>query len=439
MPDGENSHLKEGKRESAVEYSSREICPPSLLLQHLLRAHSIFLLHHAPSLAQLYTRLTRLKFCGALERFWNKFLLDWDVLLSGNPAVDIHNGLKLAAGGELGIGVGEEEWGSGEREVLEGFVSRTEGLVDLIVSRFGDSPGKIDAISDTSTRNSSTVDLENKRIWLGAGRVPRPADGVIFSGIGAVTRPSVRDLSAWMEWIYKYGRNAYGVADNPHSARRKKKNAIAPKASTDQRRSVRSTGHPENDIPRSIVTLSRDPSIAAGTSKSAAQEGEIVEAAKYVLSHEEESPPATETLIKYLTLGVYGSSWGIPSKRAQVHRQVSEHHVQQSGRDVDSKSIGKIPIQQIESKAMNDTNTRSEPANGDEANGSFLIGLQGNLENEDQDPVDDEGNGTDTGTDRELGSGKVEWNSRLLLRTLHVKRSKWKKSDTNSSISCEWD
>ena len=377
-------------------------------------------------------------------------MLDWDVLLSGNPAVDIHNGLKLAAGGELGIGVGEEEWGSGEREVLEGFVTRTEGLVDLIVSRFGDSSGNSDAISDASMRNSSTVDLENKRVWLGAGKVPRPSDGVVFSGIGAVARSSVRDLSAWMEWIYKYGRNAYGVADNPHSTRRKKKKVTIPKTSTDQQQSVHSTvrdpgdinsgshSHPENDIPRSIVTLSRDASIAAGTSKRAAKEGEVGEVAKNVLFHEEESPPATETLMKYLTLGVYGSSWGIPSKRVQVHRQVSEHHVQQSRRDDDAKSIGTIPIQQTESKAMNDANIRTEPANGDEVNGSFLIGLQGDLENEDQNVVDDE-DGTETGIDRELGSGKVEWNSRLLLRTLHVKRAKWKKSDTNSSISCEWD
>ena len=61
------------------------------------------------------------------------------MLLHGNPAVEIFNGLKLAAGGELGIGVGEEDWGSGEREVLEGFIGRTEGLVDLVVARFGDS------------------------------------------------------------------------------------------------------------------------------------------------------------------------------------------------------------------------------------------------------------------------------------------------------------
>jgi hypothetical protein len=33
------------------------------------------------------------------------------LLLTGNPIVDIYNGIKLSAGGELGIGVGEEEWG----------------------------------------------------------------------------------------------------------------------------------------------------------------------------------------------------------------------------------------------------------------------------------------------------------------------------------------
>ena len=424
-----------------MEYSSRELCPSSLLLQHLLRGHSIFLLHHAPSLAQLYARLTRSRFCGALERFWNRFLLDWDVLLSGNPAVDIYNGLKLAAGGELGIGVGEEEWGSGEREVLEGFINRTEGLVDLIVSRFGDLPSGAEVAPNTSTRISSTVELGDNRSWLGSGRIPRPSDGVIFSGIRAIGRSSVRDLSAWMEWIYKYGRNAYGVTDNPHSARRKKKKTSPPRISQKSTRSrAQHSGHPKSgsdrqsrhsppSIPPPIVTTSGNSSATADGSRKAAQKDEPGGVAENVMSHEEETPPATETLMKYLTLGVYGSSWGIPSKRTQIYRQVSEHHVLESSVE-DQKLKNESHLQQLEPEATDDRKTKIEPPNGDVANGCFLIGLQGNLENEDQDLADEERDGTEIGADREETG---EWNSRMLLRTVYVRRVTRKNSDDADS------
>ena len=419
-----------------MEYSSREVCPPSLLLQCLLRAHSIFLLHHAPSLAQLYARLTRPKFCGALGRFWNSFLLDWDVLLSGNPAVDIYNGLKLAAGGELGIGVGEEEWGSGEREVLEGFIGRTEGLVDLIVSRFGDSPPGPEDASNASTRVSSTVDLDNKRKWLGASGTPRPSDGVIFSGIGAVARPSIRDISAWVEWIFKYGRKAYGVMDNPNSARRWKRKVTPAKTSQNIALSTaprsdnpKSGSHgPSRNLPPSIpppiVTLPSNSSAAAATFERVDMKGERVEVVKDTISYEEE-PPATETLMKYLTLGVYGSSWGIPSKRSQVHRQASEHHKSQSEVE-DLKRAGESPMQQLEPRAVDDQKTKIEPTNADVANGFFLIGLQGDLDNEDEDIADDERNSNDTEVDREE---RREWNSRMTVRTIHVKRGKGKSND----------
>ena len=203
----------------AVEYSTREVCPQELLLQHLLRAHSIFLLHHARSLADLYVRLTRPKFCATLERFWNRFTRDWDVLLNGTPAVDIYNGLKLAAGGELGIGVGEEDWGSGEREVLEGFIGRTEGLIDVMVSRFGDAEKEA----------GSGGPPEEQDVWLGSEKLPGSSDGVIFSGIGALTRSSLRSISAWMEWVYKYGQTAYGVKDNPHAPRRRRRRKGSPR------------------------------------------------------------------------------------------------------------------------------------------------------------------------------------------------------------------
>ncbi|KAG8428119.1 hypothetical protein J3459_006063 [Metarhizium acridum] len=124
-------------QEERYEYSSRELKPAPLLLRDLLRAHSIFLLHHDTSLSALFVRSKRTKFTAVLGRYWDLFLSTWNVMLHGNPARNIFGGINIAASGELGVGVGEEDRGSGEREVLEGLVGRIEGLVDLVVSKFG--------------------------------------------------------------------------------------------------------------------------------------------------------------------------------------------------------------------------------------------------------------------------------------------------------------
>ncbi|KAF2155656.1 hypothetical protein K461DRAFT_318364 [Myriangium duriaei CBS 260.36] len=192
------------------EYSSREVSPPGLLIQQIVTAHHTFLLHHGSSMTEFMERNGREKLSTSLERFWSKFCRYWEVLLTGNPAVDAMGGIKLAAGGELGMGVGEEEWGSGEREVLEDLVHRTEGLVDLVVSRFGEGP----------TEATSKEELP----WVGRGRPSEATDGVILGGTGAISRASIRDVACWVQQIYTYGDYAYGVKDNPSRKRRRRHN-----------------------------------------------------------------------------------------------------------------------------------------------------------------------------------------------------------------------
>lgn len=155
-----------------------------------------------------------------MERFWIRFARSWDVLLHGNPAADIFSGLKVSSGGELGFGVGEEEWGSGERDVLEDLTRRTEGLVDLVVSRFGEP-----APNDTQ----QAAVLESEALpWMGSGREPTASDGVIFGGVGAIERTSLRDVSLWMRQIYTNGDYAYGIRDNPQRERRKRRRPNPP-------------------------------------------------------------------------------------------------------------------------------------------------------------------------------------------------------------------
>ncbi|MCJ1356052.1 MAG: hypothetical protein MMC33_006046 [Icmadophila ericetorum] len=440
-------HSASASASASVEYSAREVCPQSLLLQHLLRAHTIFLLHHAPSLADLFVKLPRSRFCGTLERFWDRYIRSWDILLNGNPAVDIYNGLKLAVGGELGIGVGEEEWGSGEREVLEGFIERTEGLVDLIVSRFGDEPQEDKMKVKGSTHH---VESGSHTTWLGSGRHPQSSDGVIFSGVGAITRSSAKNVSAWMEWIYRYGKNAYGVENNPHTAPRKRRRKLSysgsePKQEIQQGATAkgnsnedeRSPKHfPEGESP--ILLDTSPPGPYSGipppivTAKSATRPGLAQKTGKisrsgslYPLS-DQDSATGAETLIKYLTLGVYGSSWGIPSRKTHSYRRVTDLRGQHSSSTKDSKSSNEHIPQAKEPTAIQSAPAQKKISNRKDNRGYFLIGLQGDLD--DDDIADDESDGDETGTDadRQARSELKGWNKRTLLRTLHVERTKSK-------------
>jgi len=225
--------------EEGVEYSAREVSPPSLLIEQLLTAHRIFLLHHGPSLQDLFQKIKRARFCGIVERYWASFCKDWEVLLHGNPSVDIFGGIKLSAGGELGMGVGEEEWGSGERAVLEDLTRQTEGLVDLTVSRFG----KAESERQQQETEEQRSERENTELpWLGIVRAPEAHDGVIFGGVGALSRHSLRDVSNWVAQIYSQGEHAYGVKDNPHSTRRKRQRRNLPSADSEVEMPVSSSG-----------------------------------------------------------------------------------------------------------------------------------------------------------------------------------------------------
>lgn len=400
--------------EPKFEYSSREVAPPQLLLRQLTRAHSIFMLHHSATLNDLFSRLGRQKFCSLLERFWSRFIWNWNVLLHGNPAVDIFNGTKLAAGGELGIGVGEEEWGSGEREVLEDFVSRTDGLVDLVVSRFGDAPPpKADAEKES---HSAITKVEEP--WLGADIDPRPSDGVLFSGVGTLSRQSLTTVSHWMEWIYRYGSNAYGVGENPASAHRRRRKKT-PRHSQDFSgrvavvrgpKSVRRTAIMNNatapGIPPPLVRTV-EKSLQTATAKAldesdAPKLGNQQPQANPVAGPEANtSTSGTDTMMKYLTLG-YGSAWSLPTKTFQVRQKdnkETEREPEQNDGDSPEAEHDKpeekedTPLSLVDpTPEVSDDESQVFKQRLEESMGKFIIGLTGDLENdieETDEPKDD--------------------------------------------------
>jgi hypothetical protein len=392
--------------DQGVEYSSREVSPPALLRQQLTRAYNVFLLHHGSSLKGLFEKLQRPKFCNILSTFWSRFANNWDVLLHGSPAADIFGGMKLAAGGELGMGVGEEEWGSGEREVLEDYARRTHGLVDVMVSRFGE-PSPLQYPKDPANPRAlpNAPELES---WIGSGKSVNADDGVVFSGVGALSRRSLRDMSHWVESIYCYGDHAYGVRDNPTSDRRKRRrrNVEPPssgRASPEAKKAPSRTNSadlvPKLDsdpprIPPPIVTAVEDSLDKA----SAAAAGTAAKTDKKRLSMMASLGDA-ETWMRYATLG-YGSAWG-GGKKAQLD-EATPNEVLVAQRDPSPEPT----LRSIEPEpdiVEDKLNTQVQQENS----GYFVIGLKGNMGDEDFDDSNDEG----------------AWNNRIPLRTVYVELS----------------
>ena len=356
-----------------MEYSSREVKPAALLLQDLLRAHATFLLHHDSSLSALFVRIKRTKFANVLGRYWDLFLSTWNVLLHGNPICNIFDGIKIAASGELGVGVGEEDRGSGEREVLEGLVGRVEGLVDLVVSKFG-------------SYDPEAVTSSQAEHWLGTGNEPGAEDGAIFLGVGAVSKNSLRNITHWVEDLYSWGENAYGVIDSPTSTRQAKRVKRAKPSSQSKPAASLPGGVPvpvpaagddqgqnEPQGPDNSTTKNRTPATQTPVPVDDTEAGGI------------------DKYMDYLKLG-YGKYWSLGS----------------GGSSDESKSTSQ-PSQSVkESKAPADR----RPSMVDDTAGHFLIGLTGEVEEDEYEDLEE--------SRFHDSLDESEYNSRTMLRTVTV-------------------
>lgn len=346
--------------------------------------------------------------------------------MHGNPAVNIFNGIKLAIGGELGIGVGEEEWGSGEREVLEDFVARTNGLIELVVSRFGDASPPEPVMSK---RRSNPADAAiHCNPWLGSDKCPRPTDGVIFSGVGAITRPALAQVSHWMEWIYRFGEAAYGVRETPSSTRRRKQHkrrSTAPVVQTtlpprSGSKSVLET--PKLQTQDNRISPGVPPPLITATSTSPqVPKGGVEFQTDHRYNHvtrevtdDSSKPFGAETVMKYLTLG-YGSAWGVSSLSTAQDDSVSTSHVGKHQNDRSNRSSQLTPgNSQVARDTRKVGHRKDTPIHNDDS-GRFIIGLRDDLEDEDGNEESLEG------SEFEQHQGNIGSSSnRILLRTLHL-------------------
>jgi hypothetical protein len=360
--------------------------------------------------------------------------------MHGNPANSLYGGIKVAACGELGMGVGEEERGSGEREVLEGFVGRIEGLVDVIVSRFGD----IESANEPGTEGRKREPHRTRPAspWLGSGNEPGAEDGVIFLGTGAVSRKSLRDISHWVEDLYRWGPYAYGVIDNPTSTRRPKKSkqkqhakqkelspdarqksrqvyglALRDKASRDHNlqdgsmSSVPPMPMNDGDLPHDPKSKKRRPSFHRGPSSFASTDSESNKGNKFV---------------HYLKLG-YGTHWSLGGTTSKD--EVVTTPTAGQTQDVFGGSPGKSPSASTQAGFDGILETSSSLRN--DSSGHYMIGLMGDIENEDGEGSELEPEDRSDRTDKD-GS-----NTRLVLRTLTVELEREEDARAEAEISID--
>ncbi|KAK4697161.1 hypothetical protein P7C71_g866, partial [Lecanoromycetidae sp. Uapishka_2] len=120
----------------------------------------------------------------------------------------------------------------------------------------------------------------------------------------------------------------------------------------------------------------------------------------------DDSAFGTENLMKYLTLGVYGSAWGITSGRPPAPKQNAASLGRNGSKFVEPHSSEKAKV---------DKPFSTTP-------GYFLIGLQGDLEEGTHLRDDEQDNGL--GMDREnIHEDSKAFDGRIVMRTVHVKRA----------------
>jgi hypothetical protein len=385
-------------------------------------------------MSALFVRIKRLKFVNLLGRYWDSFLSTWNVMLHGNPVVNVFGGIKLASSGELGMGVGEEDRGSGEREVLEGFVGRVEGLVDLVVSKFSGTETELEDEKGPK-ESESQARIIPKQPWLGTGVEPTSDDGAVFLGVGALSRKSLRDITHWMEDLYSWGSRAYGVRDNPTATRKLRKKREKQKPETGKPPSP-SKG-PQGSPPHAILQLrpavkhrsTEEHAISAADSQAAVSPSQEIPdphgkrrskeqrpSLQRVRSSQSSNHSITNTggkFVNYLKLG-YGTHWSLGSNASKASADHGSKAVKQDVQSLDQLTDGATQANMsIKATDPNyDDGSDSSPMTHDDSVGHYLIGLMGDIEKDEIDAGPD-----DMTTDEGMEQGG---NFRMLLRTVTV-------------------
>ena len=167
-------------------------------------------------------------------------------------------------------------------------------------------------------------------------------------------------------------------------------------------------------IPRPLIDTSKSASQIQSTKPSEQAATPNEQTRKIAENTVDGSETGTETMMKYLTLGVYGSKWGIPFRRPLENSKISKLRNEERAQ---SSSPGRNPI-----------NSRSSRSVDDES-GYFLIGYRGELDND----VEVEKHNNETDQDHADRISDENQNSSTMLRTLYVRRQREKLLEASNS------
>jgi len=220
-----------------TEYSSREVVPSQLLLAQLKKAHAQFCFHYG-TMAMNWERFDRAAFCRRLEKYWLRWAwVRWEVVLRGSPVVDILGEKAITmAGGRMGKEIEKQERGFMVEWAKK---EKARGLVDMVVSRFGEeeSPAVSTETSGTTAkggsglwfwpphRRSGGTSKDTKESVEELPPILMPSDGCVFKGTGVL---EVKEVTNYLSELYEKGDNAYTVSSNGVRRKKRKKKPNEP-------------------------------------------------------------------------------------------------------------------------------------------------------------------------------------------------------------------
>ncbi|KAI5813386.1 hypothetical protein BZA77DRAFT_321377 [Pyronema omphalodes] len=207
-----------------TEWNNREVSPVQVIVAQIRRAHRGFCFQYG-TMEECWKKMDRAAFAKRIEKYWMKWAwVRWDPVIGGSPVVDVlsEGAIKMAGA------VPGKELEDKEREWLRNWAEteKKRGLVDIVVSRFGEAEQHEQAQDDKRASGSwfwgKAEEKETKKKKEEDGLPPLllPSDGCVFAGIGNL---DTREVANYLQEQYEKGDETYVVTANGIRRRKRKK------------------------------------------------------------------------------------------------------------------------------------------------------------------------------------------------------------------------
>ncbi|CCX34972.1 hypothetical protein FPQ18DRAFT_404922 [Pyronema domesticum] len=278
-----------------TEWNNREVAPVQVIVAQIRKAHRGFCFQYG-TIEECWTKMDKAAFGKRIEKYWMRWAwVRWDPVIGGSPVVDVlsEGAIKMAGA------VPGKELEDKEREWLRNWAEteRKRGLVDIVVSRFGEAEQQEVQVQEDKRASGSwfwgkTEEKEVKKKKEEDGLPPLllPSDGCVFTGIGNL---DTREVANYLQEQYEKGDETYVVTANGIKKKKRKK-----KVEENPSRPSISSGDSTPTHRRSTSTIrqhSRTSSNLTRSSEPASESTPMTEIPPAPISEEPEEPLATST------------------------------------------------------------------------------------------------------------------------------------------------